>query len=84
MLGKTNSCVSFLGFIDAAFKKSKAPVTRIRFQWKTNDIVAVSPPVNTETMKTIMKTQTFEYAIQSGSICKHNEMKTERVEKVSV
>ena len=32
---------------------------------KRKDIVAVSPPVYTEAMKTIMKTQTFEYAIQS-------------------
>ena len=52
--------------------------------WKRNDIVAVSPSVYTETMKTITKTQTFEYAIQSGSIWKRNEMKTERFENVSV
>ena len=26
----------------------------------------VSPPVHTETMKTIVKTQTFQYSIQSG------------------
>ena len=37
-----------------------------------------------ETMKTIMKTQTFEYAIQSGSIWKRNKMKTERFQNVSV
>ena len=50
----------------------------LRFQMKTYpcnrglrsryDIVAFSPPVHKKTMKTIMKTQTFEYAIQSGSI----------------
>ena len=32
------------------------------------DIVAFSPPVHTETMKTIIKRQTFEYANQIGSI----------------
>ena len=31
------------------------------FIWKRNEIVAVLPPVYTERMKTIMKTQTFEY-----------------------
>ena len=50
----------------------------LRFQMKTYpcnrglgsryDIVAFSPPVHTETMKTIMKTQTFEHANQIGSI----------------
>ena len=50
----------------------------LRFQMKTYPcnrglgsrygIVAFSPPVHTETMKTIMKTQTFEYANQIGSI----------------
>ena len=50
----------------------------LRFQIKTYrcnrdlrsryDIVAFSPPVHTETMKTIMKTQTFEYANQIVSI----------------
>ena len=35
-------------------------------------------------MKTIMKKQHIEYAIQSGSIWKRNEMKTERFENVSV
>ena len=50
----------------------------LRFQMKTYpcnrglrsryDVVAFSPPVHTETMKTIMKTQTFEYANQIGSI----------------
>ena len=54
------------------------------FIWKRNDIVVVSPHVCTETMKTIMKTQTLEYAIRSGSIWKRNEMKTERFENVSV
>ena len=54
------------------------------FIWKRNDIVAVSPPVYTETMKTIMKTQTFEYVNQKGSIWKRNEMKTKLFENVSV
>ena len=50
----------------------------LRFQMKTYlsnrglrsryDIVGFLPPVHTETMKTIMKTQTFEYANQTGSI----------------
>ena len=62
----------------------KTPVVRIRFHLKRNDIVAVSPVVYTETMKMIMKTQTFEYTIQSGSIWKCNGMKTERFENVSV
>ena len=35
---------------------------------KANDIVPVSPPVRMETMKTIRKTQTFEYANQGGLI----------------
>ena len=34
------------------------------FICKCNDIVAFSPPGHTETMKTIMKTQTYECAIQ--------------------
>ena len=46
--------------------------TQMHFYLKCNGIVGIvafSPPVQTETMKTIMKTQTFEYdaAIQSGS-----------------
>ena len=45
----------------------KAPVTRISFHLKTQDIVAVSPPVHKETMKTIMETQ---YAIQSENATK--------------
>ena len=50
----------------------------LRFQMKTcpcnrglrsrYDMVAFSPPVHTETMKTIMETQTFEYANQIRSI----------------
>ena len=47
------------------------------------DIVAFSPPVHTETMKTIMKTQTFEYANQIGSIRKRKDMKTERSENAT-
>ena len=39
--------------------KTKAPVTQIRFHLLFT---------YTETMETIMKTQTFEYPIQSGSI----------------
>ena len=50
------------------------------FIWKRNDIFADSHPVYTETMKTIMKTQTFEYAIQIGfenaKKWKRNDMKT--------
>ena len=37
--------------------------TRLRPSY---DLVAFSPPVHTDTMKTIMKTHTFEYANQSG------------------
>ena len=52
--------------------------------WKRNYMFAISPPVYTETMKTIMKTQTFEYVIQSESIWKRNKMKTELFENVSM
>ena len=62
---------------------TKAPVERIRFQLKTRYCFSFTP-VHTQTMKMIMKTQTFEYAIQSGSTCKRNEMKAERFENVSV
>ena len=48
------------------------------------DIFAFSPPVHTETMKTIMKTQTFEYANQIGSIWKLKDMKTKWFENASV
>ena len=62
------------------FLLPKAPVIRMHFHLKRNDIVADSPPVYPERMKTIMKTETFEYAIQSESILKRNEMKTELFE----
>ena len=43
-----------------------------------NTMIYGLPSVYTETMKTIMKTQTFEYAIQSGLIRKRNDLKTYR------
>ena len=43
-----------------------------------------TPPIYKETIKTIMKTQIIEYAIQCGSIWKGNDMNTERSENVSV
>ena len=59
-----NSCKNDIK-IRTKEKTSKASVTRTRFHLKT---LAVSPPVHTETIKTSMKPQTFEYAIESGSI----------------
>ena len=66
----------------------------LRFQMKTYpcnrdlrsryDNFAFSPPVHTETMQTIMKTQTFEYANQTGSIWKQKDMKTEQFENGSM
>ena len=40
------------------------------------DIVAFSPPVHTETMKTIMKTQTKLDLFENARICKRNNLKT--------
>ena len=37
-----------------------------------------------KTIKMIMKKETFEYAIQSGSIWKRNEMKTELFENLPI
>ena len=52
--------------ISLRFQVKTYPCNRgLRFRY---DIVAFSLPVHTETMKTIMKTQTFEYANQTGSI----------------
>ena len=54
------NCLFFLFFWSVLQERTdhfKAPVTRIRFHLpKRNDIVAVSPPVHTEAMKTITKT----------------------------
>ena len=47
------------------------------FTWKKQGIVVVSPPVYTKTMKTIMKTQTFESEIQTP---KWIDLKTQRNE----
>ena len=40
------------------------------------DIVAFSPPVHTETMKTIMKTQTKLDLFENARIRKRNDLKT--------
>ena len=44
---------------------TQALLTWICFPLKMQEIIAFSPPVHTETMKTIMKMQTFEHTIQS-------------------
>ena len=59
--------------VSSSEMRTETPLTRIRFH-------SFSPPVYTETMKTIMKTQTFEYAIQSGLILKRQRNETERSE----
>ena len=62
MTDKIRSDVVFVlvdGYMSISFNRGIRP----RY-----DIVVFSPPVHTETMKTIMKMQTFEYANQSGSI----------------